>query len=67
MTVKDIEVRGRKEICAFLGVQNWFTAKKRLQRLGVLAHDGGKPVLNLEEYKEASKSLPKVEPKNDEE
>lgn len=61
MTIREIEVRGRKDICAFLGVQSWFTAKRRLQRMGVLVHDGGKPVLNIEQYREASKSLQKTE------
>lgn len=54
MTVRDIEVRGRKEICAFLEVKNWHTAKRRLKRLGLIAHDGTKPILNIEAYKIAS-------------
>lgn len=54
MTVKEIEVRGRKEICEFFGVKNWFTAKRRLKRLDLLTHEGGKPVLNIEAYRQAS-------------
>lgn len=54
MTVRDIEVRGRKEICEFLGVSSWFTAKRRLKRLELLSHDGGKPVLNIEAYRKVS-------------
>lgn len=54
ITVKDIELRGRKEICKFLCTKSWFTAKRRLQRIGLFAHEGGRPVLNIEAYKIAS-------------
>lgn len=53
MTVKDIELRGWKDICEFMQCDKR-TARTRLRRRGLLAYDGTKPVLNLEAYKLSS-------------
>jgi hypothetical protein len=48
-----VDFRGRKEICSFLRVRTWKTAKKELQRLGCLDYDGTKPLLVLAKYRDA--------------
>lgn len=53
MTVRDIEVRGWKEICGFL-IMSKPTAKKKLKKMKLLCYDDGVPVLNIEAYRIAS-------------
>jgi len=43
--LENLEVRGWKEICAFLRVKDKRTARRRLDRMGLLIYEGRKPVL----------------------
>lgn len=55
MTIKDIELRGRKEILDFMGLKWWPSARRRLNELGLLCYDScGRPVVNKESYRIAS-------------
>jgi len=49
-----IEVRGWKEICEFLGVGDFRTARKILAEKNLLIYECGRPVLNIEAYRIAS-------------
>jgi hypothetical protein len=54
--VEPIEARGHKSICTLLDVQDFDTARVRLEELGVpLRHQKNKPIVNIEEVKAASK------------
>jgi hypothetical protein len=50
------EIRGRKDICRFLGVSCWVTAKKLLRGLEsaagikLLVYENGRPVISKSVY-----------------
>jgi len=50
-----VDCRGWREIWAFLGVKSKKTAKRILLRHKILRHDGGRPVVVVEEYRYAIK------------
>ena len=45
-----VEYRGWKEICNFLGVKDFRTAKKILDNHGLFEKENGKPILNAYVY-----------------
>jgi hypothetical protein len=54
--VQPIEARGHRSICTLLDLTDWDAAVGRLKEIGVtIKHHKNKPVVNVEEVKEASK------------
>lgn len=46
-----IELKGWKRICRLLKVKSRITAKKRLEREGLLCYEHGRPVLSVDAFK----------------
>jgi len=54
--VEPVEARGHKSICTLLDVQDFDTARVRLEELGIkIRHQKNKPIVNIEEVKAASR------------